>query len=579
MTCSTDRRSEHPVDAAGGSGTPLLRQPVHQPELAAGATSYTLSPELIAETAWRLGSLGLVYAAAGCVGYFARRALLTWSGAMDAAVHPPDVVACAVVALGIGVYWVARRGGLLPGRLLDLGLAFEVAGALGIVASQFWKPFALLPAAAAFGVVPAECVWIIAFPLIVPNTPRKVLVASLLAASMAPLVLGASSYASHTSIGEPIRVAVYFLPNYVSAVIAFVVAGIVHRFNLQLKRAREIGSYELVQRIGAGGMGEVWRARHRLLARPAALKLIRSEVFSTSALDSDAIVRRFEREAQDTATLGSTHTIDVYDFGITEEGDFYYVMELLDGVTLQRFVELYGPMESARVAYVVQQVCHSLGEAHSRGLVHRDIKPANIFLCRLGPDYDFVKVLDFGLVKHLDARAGPMLTVEGTTAGTPAYIAPEVALGLGDIDGRADLYSLGCVAYFLLTGQPVFARDTAVATALAHVNEPPLAPSLRSELDIPPALDALILECLAKDPNERPASAQVLARRLAAAVPSDAWTPDSARAWWQLHGLGLEAEPESTGDDAAGHQPATPPGESNRCCPRLDRTPVGQQLA
>jgi eukaryotic-like serine/threonine-protein kinase len=575
MPTATDRWNEHPVDTAAGSDPALRLQPVHPPVPAASVTSYTLSPELIAETAWRLGSLGLVYAAAGCVGYFARRALLTWSGAMDAAVHAPDVVACAVVALGIGVYWVARRGRLLPGRLLDLGLAFEVAGALGIVASQFWRPFALLPSAAAFGVVPAECVWIIAFPLIVPNTPRKVLAASLVAASVAPLVLVASSYAGHSSLSEPIRVTAYFLPNYVSAVIAFVVAGIVHRSNIRLKRAQEIGSYELLQRIGAGGMGEVWRARHRLLARPAALKLIRSDVFGASALDREAITRRFEREAQDTATLGSTHTIDVYDFGITEEGDFYYVMELLDGVTLQQFVRRYGPMEPARVVYVVQQVCHSLGEAHSRALVHRDIKPANIFLCRLGPDYDFVKVLDFGLVKHLDARAGPMLTVEGTTAGTPAYIAPEVALGL-DIDGRADLYSLACVAYFLLTGQPVFARDTPVATALAHVNEPPLAPSLRSELDIPPALDALILECLAKDPDARPASAQVLARRLAAAVAPDAWTPDAARAWWHLHGLGLEAKPGSTGEEAAANEPAIAAAESNRCWPRLDRTPVRQ---
>jgi serine/threonine-protein kinase len=579
MPSAPDRWSEHPVDDVARSGTPVLRRPVHQPALAAGATSYTLSPELVAEAASRLGSLSLVYAAAGCFGYFAPRGLLTWTGAMDAAVHAPDLVAIAAVALGIGVYLVVRRGVLLPSRLLDLGLAFEVAGALAFGASHFWKPFAPLPASAAFGLVPTECVWIIAFPLIVPNTPRKVLAASLLAASMAPLALGVSSWASHTSIGEPLRVALYFLPNYLSAVIAFVVAGIVHRFNVRLKRAREIGSYELVDRIGEGGMGEVWRARHRLLARPAALKLIRREVFGASARVREAIVRRFEREAQDTATLGSTHTIDVYDFGITEEGDFYYVMELLDGLTLERYVELFGPMESARVACVVQQVCHSLGEAHTRGLVHRDIKPANIFLCHLGPDYDFVKVLDFGLVKHLDARAGQMLTVAGTTAGTPAYIAPEVALGLDDIDGRADLYSLACVAYFLLTGQPVFARDTAVATALAHVNEPPVAPSLRSELDIPPPLDALILQCLAKDPAARPASAQVLARRLAAAVPPDAWTPDLARAWWQLHGLAREAESEPTGADAAANELATSLAKRQRCWPQLDRKPVGRQLA
>src|SRR5262249_17742079 len=149
-------------------------------------------------------------------------------------------------------------------------------------------------------------------------------------------------------------------------------------------------------------------------------------------------------------------TVDIYDFGVTEEGDFYYVMELLDGITLERFVQLFGPMEPARTVQLLTQICHSLGEAHTLGLVHRDVKPANIFLCRLGPDYDFVKVLDFGLVKHLDAGVGQGLTVEQTTAGTPAYMAPEIALGRADADGRADLYSLGCVAYFLLTGQPVF---------------------------------------------------------------------------------------------------------------------------
>src|SRR5262249_9126935 len=199
---------------------------------------------------------------------------------------------------------------------------------------------------------------------------------------------------------------------------------------------------------------------------------------------------------------------------------------------------------------------------HARGLVHRDIKPANVFMCRLGPDDDFVKVLDFGLVKHIDARAGQMLTVEGETAGTPAYMAPEIALGRPNVDGRSDLYSLGCVAYYLVTGQPVFSGDTAVATALAHVHEPPVAPSLRSEFPIPPALDPLVLECLAKDPAARPSSAASLARCLAAAVPPEAWTADAAHAWWELHRLSLtnagsatqESAPESASPAAAGQR-------------------------
>src|SRR5258705_11875292 len=197
---------------------------------------------------------------------------------------------------------------------------------------------------------------------------------------------------------------------------------------MSLKLIGECGSYELIERIGEGGMGEVWRARHRLLARPAAIKLIRSDALGASQRTREGLVRRFEREARDTAMLGSTHTIDVYDFGVTEDGEFYYVMELLDGVSLERFVQLYGSMEPARVVYVLQQVCHSLGEAHSRGLVHRDIKPSNIFICRLGPDDDFVKVLDFGLVKHVEAP-GAMLTMEGVTAGAAAPQAPEIGPG------------------------------------------------------------------------------------------------------------------------------------------------------
>jgi serine/threonine-protein kinase len=202
-------------------------------------------------------------------------------------------------------------------------------------------------------------------------------------------------------------------------------------------------------------------------------------------------------------------------------------------------------------------------------LLHRDIKPANIFMCRLGPDDDFVKVLDFGLVKHFDGPEASMLTMEGVTAGTPAYMAPEIALGRAGVDGRADIYSLGCVAYYLLTGQPVFVGDTPVATALAHVNDTPVAPRLRSEFDIPPALDALVLECLAKDPAGRPSAIEVQ-RRLAAAVPADAWTPEAAHAWWDLHnpqplGAGAAA-PEATNAAAA--------DGGRRCWPRLDPQPM-----
>jgi serine/threonine-protein kinase len=225
---------------------------------------------------------------------------------------------------------------------------------------------------------------------------------------------------------------------------------------------------------------------------------------------------------------------------------------------------------------VLRQVCHSLAEAHARGLVHRDIKPANIFLCRLGPDDDFVKVLDFGLVKHAaPAATVTELTAAGNAAGTPAYMAPEVALASPDIDGRADIYSLGCVAYFLLTGQVVFTADSVIAIALAHVNDQPVPPSARSSFTIPGPLDALILQCLAKDPAERPASAVDLANRLAATVHEDGWTADVAHAWWDQHRI---YERKGSAGGAALDEPESAEGR-RRCWPRLDSDAPHHRIA
>jgi serine/threonine-protein kinase len=535
-----------------------------------------MTPELMAEAAWRLGWLGLVYAGGGVMGHFGRRALLAWTHAGDAAFLPADTAALISIAMGVGMFFLSRSQLLSAKRLVDLGLAFEIIGAFGIAVSQYWIGTAPLPEAA-LTLIPAECIWIVIYPLVVPNSPTKVLVASLLAASMRPAVLLLSAAASGADRNGWVVASSYFLPNYAAALFAYLVAQIVHRFNVRLKHARDIGSYELVEPIGEGGMGEVWRARHRLLARPAAIKLIRSDVLGSSARTRDPLIRRFEQEAKETAMLGSTHTIDVYDFGVTEEGDFYYVMELLDGISLERYVREFGPMEPARVVYLLRQVLHSLGEAHARGLMHRDIKPANIFMCRLGPDDDFVKVLDFGLVKHFETPAATLLTSDGSTAGTPAFMAPEIALGRPYVDGRADLYALGCVAYFLLTGRQVFSADNPLAAALAHVNEIPVAPSAYSEFDIPPALETLILQCLAKDPAGRPASAAQLTALLDASIPSDAWTPERAHAWWELHHLSLAGSESAGGTNRAAEAAAAAGTGARRCWPKFERkalTPV-----
>jgi serine/threonine-protein kinase len=317
---------------------------------------------------------------------------------------------------------------------------------------------------------------------------------------------------------------------------AYVGARVVYSLGSEVRRARELGSYRLEDRLGEGGMGEVWRASHRLLARPAAVKLIRPS--ATDGAISDDRRRRFEREAQVIAQLRSPHTVTLFDFGMTDEGAFYYVMELLEGFDTDRLVRRFGPLPAERVVHILRQMCHSLSEAESCGLVHRDIKPANIFLCRYGEDHDFVKVLDFGIAKVANPSAAdaPTLdTIASVIHGTPSFIAPEQALGGTDVDGRADIYSTGCVAYWLLTGQLVFAAETPMKMLLAHAHASPDPPSARTEMPIPPDLEALILSCLAKDRNDRPRSARELLDRLDAITLGQPWSEVRAREWWTLH--------------------------------------------
>jgi serine/threonine-protein kinase len=310
-----------------------------------------------------------------------------------------------------------------------------------------------------------------------------------------------------------------------------------HRLGTRLREAQDLGSYQLVEKLGQGGMGEVWRAQHRLLARSAAVKLVRPEVLGAGGPeDAQVIRRRFEREAQATAALASPHTIRVFDYGVTDEGAFYYVMELLSGRDLESFVREFGPVSPDRAIYLLRQVCHSLAEAHARGLVHRDIKPANIYVCRMGLEYDFVKVLDFGLVKVRQKGATPLTaTLDYHTSGTPAYMAPEIILGEANVDRRADVYALGCVAYYLLTGHLVFEADTPMKMLMQHVQAEPLRPSQVSELIIPRELDELVLACLNKDPRQRPQNAEELFAMACRCKTCEGWTQQSARAWWEAH--------------------------------------------
>ena len=294
-----------------------------------------------------------------------------------------------------------------------------------------------------------------------------------------------------------------------------------------------VGSYRLVAPLGAGGMGEVWLGKHRLLARPAAVKLIRHDTQPGGA--HEILVRRFQREAQVTAGLRSPHTVQLYDFGVNDSGSFYYVMELLDGLDLHRIVTRFGPQPAERVIMLLRQACRSLAEAHERGLVHRDIKPANLFVTRLGSEYDYLKVLDFGIVKDQPGRDATMLSGQGILQGTPAFMAPEMIFGDRRTDGRADLYSLACAGYWALTGQTVFEASTATEMLLHHTQTPPAPPSQKSELPIPKALESILMTCLEKDPGNRPSSALELDAQLARVRCEEPWTDERAQAWWLAH--------------------------------------------
>lgn len=287
-----------------------------------------------------------------------------------------------------------------------------------------------------------------------------------------------------------------------------------------------LGHYRLIEKIGRGGMGEVWRATHLLLARPAAVKLIRTEMLEKGSRE-DAVAR-FQLEARAIASLSSPNTVRLYDFGVSEAGEFYYVMELLNGMDLGSLVEQFGPLPPARVVHVLRQACRSLAEAHEAGLLHRDIKPQNLFVCRLGLEYDALKVLDFGLVKWIGNEA-THLTSDNMLTGTPSAMPPERILN-GPPDERSDLYSLGCAAYWLLTGRPVFDGDP-MTTLLHHVRTEPRPPSARVASPIPAVLERAVLSCLAKDPGARPRSALDLWRLLADVDVPEPWTSERAEQW------------------------------------------------
>ena len=493
-----------------------------------------LPDELAAEQLQRLALFCAIVGGLWTIGLFIDLVLVPIAWNMRIRMSNVTLNLCGMAA-SAWMYWYVRYCRQHPPQTkTEVSLGFLVLNGIGIAIMNTW----LVPPAS---VPTIHLSWItvgiLIYAMIAPAPPRKMLAAALVTASMDPLALWVAYL-----LGEPVvtlpQAIVRALPNYSCAAVAVLPSHVLYRLGRRLREAQELGNYELVELLGHGGMGEVWRARHQLLARDAAIKLVRPEVLGAhTEADARVVQRRFEREAKATAALSSPHTIQVFDFGITQEGTFYYVMELLAGRDLESLVREFGPLTPERTIYLLRQVCHSLADAHARGLVHRDIKPANIYVCRMGLDYDFAKVLDFGLVKMRD-RSNPgdsLLTMNHSMTGTPAYMAPECILGDVEVDRRADVYALGCVAYFALTGSLVFEAENSMQMLMQHLHTEPMRPSERSELPIPRELDDLILACLQKDPAKRPQNAGELLDLAYGCRCSDGWGQDEARRWWQAH--------------------------------------------
>ncbi len=492
----------------------------------------TTPPDILRRARRRLGYAALIMAALVCVNLLLIGAR-TLFGDLKAPgiVHLATFAACALISLA--VYWVTRSAAFDDRQVLRMGLKYEV---LMCLAASIVVPWYIYSSSGDVPIFTLVGVLIVFFPLLVPAAPAAVLLHSLAAAATVPfglwiLVLLGKVPPQPASVWISVTVSAA-----VCAGLAYLGGRVIHNISTELSKARQLGAYHLERRLGIGGMGEVWQARHRLLSRLAAVKLIGHEGECSGGADVLALRQRFELEAEATANLRSPHTVELYDFGQTEGGSFYYVMELLDGLDLQQLVDQHGPLPASRVVFILRQICHSIREAHRAGLIHRDIKPANVFLCRYGADVDFVKVLDFGLVKRHTASAEahePNLTRQDMALGTPAFMAPEQCDG--EADGRSDLYAVGCVAYWLLTGKPVFDAKTHMQAILAHASKPPVPVSRRTDQPVPEALEKLVMWCLEKSPADRPQDAGVLMEALDALQLDEPWTEAAAHEWWDLH--------------------------------------------
>jgi serine/threonine-protein kinase len=436
------------------------------------------------------------------------------------------------------LYWIVARG---KPRSTPVLLATDVVGSLAIGIDNVYLMLGDLGTISGVfeNLIGFICILLLR-SLIVPSTVKRTLLCGLLMCG--PTIVGVG-FGSHRFDNQSLSwiTMVGFSVNW--SIIALIFSGVasatLYGLRREVRDARRLGQYTLGEKLGQGGMGIVYRASHAMLRRPTAIKLLADG-------GDDASLARFEQEVHLLAGLSHPNIVTVHDYGRTADGSFYFAMELLDGMDLEKLVAADGPQPPERVIHILRQVARGLHEAHDVGLVHRDIKPANIFLCRRWGEADAVKVLDFGLAKN-NADPREALTGQNVVIGTPLYISPEAVKGVAVFDARSDIYSVGAVAYYMLTAEPVFTGSSAFDVCLQHLTAAPVAPSERLGRALPADLEAIVLRCLAKSTDDRYPNAAELERALAACAAADEWSAARAQAWWKLRAGAPTPTPEDFG--------------------------------
>lgn len=538
--CSTT--ADHPRGEAGATPSPARDSFVPDRRLDAGGSEnaelrWLLQQRLRAASIVLVGGFGL---------FFIRSLLLHRLESLTVLFHALILV---LLMLSLGLLSSTWRPTLRELRIYEVGLfaavtVFFMAGQYVQMLRYVRWPNSMLFLAATKSTVLCALLVMLSYAIFIPNTWRRAalvivpMAAVPLVVLLALAVLHPDSSAMLAQVASLDQVTEHGLFLLLGAFTAIFGAGTMHALRVEVREARMLNQYRLGRRLGGGGMGEVYLAEHRMLKRPCAVKLIRPE----RAADAHTLAR-FEREVRATAQLSHWNTILIFDYGRHDDGTFYYAMEYLPGLSLDVLVRRHGPMPASRVIYLLRQACDALNEAHQAGLVHRDIKPGNLFAAQRGGHHDVTKILDFGLVKTLQSGDGIQLSHEDTVAGSPLYIAPEQVVITRAPDRRADVYSLGAVAYFLLTGEPPFTGENAMEVMIAHTRDPVEPPSRRRP-DVPPDLERVILRCLEKRPDDRFPDMPSLAAALAACADADGWSPAQAAAWWRDHPQAPVPEPE-----------------------------------